>query len=123
MINTVRSRVGSGTEVYTLLAPTSFGVCLDESVQSSLGGSSQRDAFNYIFSMLDPSVHQVSVYDELVRHNAEYLYYGTDHHWTALGAYYSYREFAEAKGLTPHELSYFYGTGLPRISGHLLFLQ
>lgn len=117
MINTVRSRVGSGTEVYTLLAPTSFGVCLDESVQSSLGGSSQRDAFNYIFSMLDPSVHQVSVYDELVRHNAEYLYYGTDHHWTALGAYYSYREFAEARGLTPHELSYFTEQAYPGFLG------
>ena len=55
--------------------------------------------------MLDPSVRQVPVYDELVRHNAEYLYYNTDHHWTALGAYYAYRQFAQVKGITPHELS------------------
>ena len=117
MINTVRSRVDSSTEVYTLLAPTSFGVCLDESVQSSLGGSSQKDAFAYIYSMLDPSVKQVDVYGELVRHNAEYLYYGTDHHWTALGAYYAYREFAEAKGITPHELSSFTEQAFPGFLG------
>lgn len=105
MINTVKSKVGSQVNVYSLLAPTNFGVCLDENVQSSLGGSSQKDAFNYIYGMLDPSVRQVPVYDELVRHNAEYLYYNTDHHWTALGAYYAYRQFAQVKGITPHELS------------------
>ena len=105
MINTVKSRVGSQVNVYDLLAPTNFGVCLDENVQESLGGSSQKDAFNYIYGMLDPSVKQVSVYDELVRHNAEYLYYNTDHHWTALGAYYAYRQFAQVKGITPHALS------------------
>jgi hypothetical protein len=117
MINTVRARVGKDTEIYTLLAPTSFGVCLADPVQSSLGGSSQRDAFAYIYGMLDPSVKQVSVYDELVRHNAEYLYFGTDHHWTALGAYYAYRQFAECKGVTPHELDDFTEESFPGFLG------
>src|SRR5699024_11136438 len=79
----------------------------DESIQENMGGSSQGDAFQYIYSRLDPEVKRVDVFDELVRHNAEYLYYRTDHHWTALGAYYAYRVFAEQKGITPHELSEF----------------
>lgn len=29
------------------------------------------------------------------------LYYKTDHHWTTLGAYYGYRAYCDAKGLTP----------------------
>ena len=38
-------------------------------------------------------------------HRSEYIYFRTDHHWTALGAYYAYREFCGAKGITPHSLS------------------
>ena len=67
----------------------------------------KKDAFAYIYSRLDPAVRRVDVMEELIRHNAEYLYYRTDHHWTALGAYYAYRVFAEQKGIQPHELSEF----------------
>ena len=107
MVNTVHARLGSGVGVYDLLAPTSFGVCLDENIQEQMGASSQKDAFQYIYSRLDPGVKKVDVFDELVRHNAEYIYFRTDHHWTQLGAYYAYRIFAEQKGIRPHELSEF----------------
>lgn len=107
MMNTVRSVLPSDVTLYDMLAPSNFSVCLDEAIQDSLGGSSARDAFNYIDSMLDPSIVQVSVIDQLISHNAEYVYYNTDHHWTALGAYYAYREFCAAKGITPHALSDF----------------
>jgi hypothetical protein len=105
MLNTVRSTLGSNVTVYDILAPTNFSVCLDESIQESIGGSSASDAFSYINSMLDPSIKQVPVLDTLISHNAEYIYYNTDHHWTAQGAYYAYQQFCSAKGLTPHALS------------------
>lgn len=107
MLNTVQARLGGSAAVYDLLAPTSFGVCLDESIQEKMGGSLEKNAFAYIYSRLDPAVRRVDVMEELIRHNAEYLYYRTDHHWTALGAYYAYRVFAEQKGIQPHELSEF----------------
>lgn len=107
MLNTVRSSLPSNVNVYDMLAPTNFSVCLDENIQSNLGGSSARDAFNYINSLLDTSIIQIPVLDTLINHNAEYIYYNTDHHWTALGAYYAYRQFCSIKGITPHELSYF----------------
>lgn len=37
----------------------------------------------------------ISVYDELMEKNTEYLFYGTDHHWTTLGAYYAYEKICE----------------------------
>ncbi len=117
MLNTVRSNLPSNVNVYDMLAPTNFSVCLDENIQSSLGGSSARDAFNYINSLLDTSIIQIPVLDTLINHNAEYIYYNTDHHWTALGAYYAYRQFCSTKGITPHELSYFTEVEYPGFLG------
>ncbi len=117
MLNTVKSTLPSSVNVYDMLAPTNFSVCLDENIQSSLGGSSARDAFNYINSLLDTSIIQVPVLDTLINHNAEYIYYNTDHHWTALGAYYAYRQFCSVKGITPHELSYFTEVEYPGFLG------
>ena len=47
----------------------------------------------------------VDVSGVLKSHAAEYIYYRTDHHWTTLGAYYAYEEWAKACGLTPIPLS------------------
>jgi hypothetical protein len=102
MINTVKSRIGQQVNLYDMIIPTGFGVDLSEDVQKSLGGSSQKDAINYAYGRMDPSVKKVSVFDTLVSHNSEYLYFRTDHHWTSLGAYYAYREFCKTKGITAH---------------------
>ncbi len=47
----------------------------------------------------------IDVRDKLQEHADEYLYYRTDHHWTALGAYYAYQAWAEHKGLPVRDLS------------------
>lgn len=39
--------------------------------------------------------------DVLQAHKDEYIYYRTDHHWTSLGAYYAYEEWAKSSGFTP----------------------
>lgn len=43
----------------------------------------------------------------LKTYDREMVYYKTDHHWTALGAYYGYRAWAESVGLKPWEQSEF----------------
>lgn len=40
----------------------------------------------------------------LRRHGKEEIYYGTDHHWTTLGAFYGYQAFLEAYGRPPVSL-------------------
>ena len=104
MINTVKSRVGDGVNVIDIVVPTSFGVCLSKEGQKAIGGSDEQEAVEYIYSLIEDSVKKVPVVDELIRHNAEYIYFTTDHHWTQLGAYYAYVEFCRAKGITPHAI-------------------
>lgn len=105
MLNTVVKKVENFATVYDIVVPNSFGVNLDEDIQKSMNTSNQGDAINYIYKKLNKSIKTVETYKQLRSHNSEYLYFKTDHHWTALGAYYVYRSFCETKGITPHELS------------------
>ena len=41
----------------------------------------------------------VDVNEILKAHKDEYLYYKTDHHWTTLGAYYAFTEYADKTGI------------------------
>lgn len=43
----------------------------------------------------------IDVRGALLPHREEYIYYGTDHHWTTQGAYYGYLAWAEAAGVVP----------------------
>jgi hypothetical protein len=79
---------------------------LDEDTLKSLGGSDQEQTIDYYYNSYS-GVKSIETIRTLREHNDEYLYFRTDHHWTALGAYYAYRNFCEAKGLTPNELSSF----------------
>lgn len=47
----------------------------------------------------------------------EYLYFKTDHHWTADGAYYAYRELMKAKGMTASALTDYTRTEYPGFIG------
>lgn len=107
MLNAVRSKLPDDVNLFDMVIPNSFGVCLDDSVQQSVGASNQRDTINYIYSQLGSGVTPVSIFDTLRKHDSEYIYFNTDHHWTALGAYYAYVEFCKAKGIQPHDLSDF----------------
>lgn len=89
--------------VYNILVPNSSGVMLSEKELEKLGGSNQADAVHYYYSRYDKATGIESV-DVLREHNDEYLFFRTDHHWTALGAYYVYRNYCDIKGWTPNEL-------------------
>ena len=47
------------------------------------------------------NVYCVDTFTPLVAHNSEYIYFRTDHHWTALGAWYAYEEWAKTAGFEP----------------------
>lgn len=98
MLNTASEKMQDTATVYAILAPTSIAVNLDEEKQEQIGSSNQGDAFDYIYGHLDSSIKQVQILDNMKKHNSEYLYFYTDHHWTADGAYYAYKELMEVKG-------------------------
>lgn len=57
-----------------------------------------RRAVNAIREKLDEPDIVLDVTDVLRAHQDEYIYFRTDHHWTALGAYYAYCAWADMTG-------------------------
>ena len=87
-------------KVYGMIVPLSSSVNLSESELKKVGASDAKAAIDRMYGQME-GVTPVEVLDTLRAHNSEYLYFRTDHHWTALGAYYSYTEFCAEAGLTP----------------------
>ncbi|MBS6194477.1 MAG: hypothetical protein KH828_02700 [Clostridiales bacterium] len=105
MINSAAEQLKDIATVYDILAPTSIAVNLAPENQEKIGSSDQEKVFDYVFGHLDSSIKKVEILETLRKHNSEYLYFKTDHHWTADGAYYAYQELMNAKGQTPAPLS------------------
>ena len=64
----------------------------------------QAKSLDKIYGYMDDNVKTVNAYPDLMEHRTEYVYFRTDHHWTALGAYYAYNEFCKTKGIDPTPL-------------------
>jgi len=60
----------------------------------------QKPAFNLLAATLKTAV-LVDTYAAFEAEKDNYIYFRTDHHWTADGAYIAYREFAKTAGFTP----------------------
>ncbi len=93
--------------VYDLLAPVSGCIMLNESTWTAIGCSDASDAISFMYTNMSSNVHTVDVVENLLTHRDEYIYFRTDHHWTALGAYYAYQVFCAEKGVTPGSLTDF----------------
>lgn len=94
MINTVSETLGEDVKVYSLLAPIQIEFINDSKYKNL--SSSQQDAIELVNSNLSENIISVDAYSPIKDHIDEYVYYRTDHHWTALGAYYGYTGFAKA---------------------------
>lgn len=88
----------NGAEVYNLIVPLSYSVNLTKKEQEQIGASDVEDAISYMYGKMSSRVHTVEVFSGLLAHREEYLYFRTDHHWTARGAYYAYEAFCGATG-------------------------
>lgn len=106
-MNQTHQKLGDDVQLYSLVCPLSSGVILDQSLQDATEESNQGDAIAYMNSLMDPGIHALNVFDTLCAHKGEYIYFRTDHHWTALGAYYAYTDFCKSKGVEPHTLDQF----------------
>lgn len=92
--------------VFCLIAPNSLGVVLskhsfdwicNENFDEGIGISES-------YAYMSDKVYTVDAYSTLRAHNDEYVYLRTDHHWSALGAYYAYSEYARTAGIEPADL-------------------
>ncbi|MDN5314549.1 MAG: hypothetical protein PWP10_3299 [Clostridiales bacterium] len=96
LINRLAERTPD-SQVYNLLAPTAIEFYSPEKYHTL--SSSQSSAINHVYSKLSPTVRTVDAYSKLAANWQDYLYFRSDHHWTALGAYQGYAAFAEAAGV------------------------
>ena len=104
-VNRCAERLDGVANVYSVLVPNNSGAKLDEDVLEQLGGSDQRQALEYFYSLMSDKVKVVKTLDALRAHRDEYTYFRTDHHWTQLGAYYAYEQFCKAKGIEPSDIT------------------
>jgi hypothetical protein len=105
VVNGVADSLSGVSNVYAMAIPLSSGITLPDSLYSDIPGSDQAQAEKDILAGMGQNVKTVPLHDALMAHRTEYIYFRTDHHWTALGAYYAYVQFCNAKGITPHALS------------------
>lgn len=98
MINNLAATLSDKAHVYSMVIPTSIDITLDDATRNSVSSSNQRKAILYMYSKMSSNVGKCYLYDLLREHRQEYIYFRTDHHWTALGAYYAYTAFMEQLG-------------------------
>ena len=96
-----------GVRVVSAPCPTAVGIMIPPEQQKDLKCSRQDEIIDYINSGFNDKVYAVDTYSALVSHNDEYIYFRTDHHWTATGAYYSYKAICTELGMMATPLSSF----------------
>lgn len=96
---------GEKTNVSVVIAPVSSMVIDNPKITAQT--LDQSAALKKMANLCDPSVNFVDTYTEMYEHRDEYLFFKTDHHWTARGAYYAYSAYAKSVGLEPTPLDGF----------------
>lgn len=105
LVSKAANQLQGQTDVYCMVIPTSIGVVLpDDIIPQYSGYEDQCARLEEIYGMMDSSVKVVNIYDKLMQHRDEYLYYRTDWHWSGIGAYYGYERFCEVKGVEPYTM-------------------
>lgn len=104
-INKAAKLYGSSATIYDIIIPTSVGITMPDNKLAYVNSTPQDKAIKKIFAKLEKPVQTISLYDALMQHRQEYVYYRTDHHWTSKGAYYGYVGICEKLGISPHALS------------------
>lgn len=104
-VNKIEEKSKPQGKVYAMVVPTSIDITLDDSLREQTKSADQKKALEYFNSSFKNAVAVDGIYDAEREHRDEYTYFRTDHHWTALGAYYAYEQFSSAKGVRPVPLS------------------
>lgn len=89
-------------KTFVMLAPTSIEFYGPESYRTGL--KSQREGIKIAYDRLNNSITPVDVWSELSQKTNDYIYFRTDHHWTAKGAYCGYKALSKVAGFTPTPL-------------------
>ena len=115
VLNLYRDALEDNSRVFSILVPTQIAFLPED--YSELADS-QIDMIETANSLLAEGVTAVDAYGALERQAYEYVYFRTDHHWTALGAYYAYAAFARAADIPAIPLSEYDVIEVPDFLGY-----
>ena len=94
-INTLEQRLSDDVKIYSLIAPTQIEFI--DNKKSKEVSAPEKKSIDYVNDRLN-KVTPVDAYATIKDSWGEYLYFRTDHHWTALGAYRAYTALMKATG-------------------------
>ncbi len=102
MINKYQEIFQDIATLYVVVVPSS--IAFYPPTEYRKVANSEKINIDQIYGLLSPGVKAVNASDEILNHKSEYIYFGTDHHWTGLGAYYAYVAFCKAAAINPISL-------------------
>ena len=106
LINAAAQKLDGKARVYTVIVPLAYAY--NQKVLQKTDASDPKAAIDSMYGdITHKNAVKVDAYGALAAHKDEYLYFRTDHHWTARGAYYAYTAYCQSAGLTAHPLSYY----------------
>lgn len=103
LLNDYATALGPNVTVYSCIAPLSSAY-IPAKQYAHLNGKNEQ-TLNAIRNNLQPGVRFADVLGEMNAHRDEKLFFGTDHHWTANGAYHAYVAFCRSAGIQPVDRS------------------
>lgn len=116
-INFIEEQLSDDINVYSMLVPTQIEFTTKKAYKDL--SYPQNESISFVNGQFNDHIIPVNVYDNLKAHANEYIYFRSDHHWTATGAYYAYQEFAKAIGDKPESLSKYDKVKIPDFLGSL----
>jgi hypothetical protein len=99
MVSSYAQQYKGQTRVFSAVAPVSCAFIPVEKYRKYNGMN--RNTLAAIGSNLSNGAIFSDVFSELNKHAGDQLFFGTDHHWNATGAYYAYVAFCKSAGFTP----------------------
>lgn len=99
MLNEYADTLKDATRVFSCVAPLSSAFIPAKKYEKY--SQRNKETLDAIKANLSDKVLFCDVLGELNKHVNEHLFFGSDHHWTALGAYYAYISFCKSAGIQP----------------------
>ena len=99
LVSAVANAMPDNVKFYSMVVPTAIEFYGTRAFTK--GDYSQKKAIQQAYKKMDSAVTTIDVYSRLANSADEYIYFRTDHHWTARGAYQAYLEFCDVTKQTP----------------------
>ena len=98
VLNAHHANLPDDVRMFSMLAPVKVEFMGE---RYAAVNSSQLETINFVNSLLNPGIITVDAHMPLLENAEQYIFFRLDHHWTALGAYFVYLEFARTAGFEP----------------------